>query len=211
MLSASISGSRPSPWMGPFVFTGTMNHVNEDERWIQDLLKERNEQQTFPGGIVSVQAQGAEAAPDMDDVKSPETYVGYERAQHFASPGGLNQGDPQLYPIPRRLELNQWALAVKWIEQAQIVLGPSADVKPVRLRVTIDGKAPGENHGADTDDKGMAPSPRTAYINWYDRRARSPTIHSRSSSSIPECRPSPSPSGRQSRHPVHLTTSRRRS
>jgi Thioredoxin like C-terminal domain len=87
--------------------------VNEDERWIQDLLKERSEQQTFPGGIVSVQAQGAEAAPDMDDVKSPETYVGYERAQHFASPGGLNQGDPQLYPIPRRLELNQWALAGK--------------------------------------------------------------------------------------------------
>jgi cytochrome c biogenesis protein CcdA/thiol-disulfide isomerase/thioredoxin len=150
-------------------------NYDESERWIQDLLKERNAQQALPGGIVSVQAQGAEAAPDMDDVKSPETYVGYERAQHFASPGGLNQDDPQLYTIPTHLELNQWALAGKWIDQGQIaalasskgriayrfhardlhlVLGPSADGKPVRFRVTIDGKALGENHGVDTNDNG---------------------------------------------------------
>lgn len=148
---------------------------DESERWIQELLKERNAQQPLPGGIVSVQAQGAEAAPDMDQVLSPETYVGYERAQHFASPGGLNQGDPQLYSIPAQLELNQWALAGKWIDQGQIailssatgsiayrfhardlhlVLGPSADGKPVRFRVTIDGKAPGQNRGVDTNSNG---------------------------------------------------------
>jgi cytochrome c biogenesis protein CcdA/thiol-disulfide isomerase/thioredoxin len=148
---------------------------DESERWIQDLLKERNAQQPLPGGIVSVQAQGAEAAPDMHEVKSPETYVGYERAQHFASPQGLNQNDPQLYTIPAHLELNQWALDGRWIDQGQIallgspkgriayrfhardlhlVLGPSADGKPVRFRVTIDGKAPGENHGIDTNGNG---------------------------------------------------------
>jgi cytochrome c biogenesis protein CcdA/thiol-disulfide isomerase/thioredoxin len=101
-------------------------NYDESERWIQDLLKERNSQQTSPGGIVSVQAQGAEAAPDMDEVQSPETYVGYERAQHFASPGGLNQDDPQLYSIPAHLELNQWALAGKWIDQGQIAIHASA-------------------------------------------------------------------------------------
>jgi cytochrome c biogenesis protein CcdA/thiol-disulfide isomerase/thioredoxin len=99
---------------------------DESERWIQDLLKERNAQQTLPAGIVNVQAHGAEAAPDMDDVRSPETCVGYQRAQHFASPGGLNHDDPKLYSIPPQLELNQWALAGKWIDQGQIAVLTSA-------------------------------------------------------------------------------------
>jgi cytochrome c biogenesis protein CcdA/thiol-disulfide isomerase/thioredoxin len=150
-------------------------NYDESERWIQDLLKEQNAQQALPGGIVSVHAQGAEVAPDMDEVLSPETYVGYERAQNFASPGGLSEDDPKLYSIPTRLTLNQWALGGKWVDQGQIatlasakggiayrfhardlhlVLGPSADGKPVRFRVTIDGKAPGQDHGVDTDDNG---------------------------------------------------------
>ena len=35
-----------------------------------------------------------------------------------------------------------------------LVLGPGADGKPVRFRVTIDGKPPGADHGADTDANG---------------------------------------------------------
>ena len=35
-----------------------------------------------------------------------------------------------------------------------LVLGPGADGKPVRFRVTIDGAAPGDSHGADTDADG---------------------------------------------------------
>jgi hypothetical protein len=35
------------------------------------------------------------------------------------------------------------------------VLGPDADGKPVRFRVTLDGKAPGADHGVDTDADGM--------------------------------------------------------
>ncbi len=38
---------------------------DQSERWIQELLKERPGEQSLPGGIVSVSAQGAEAAPDM--------------------------------------------------------------------------------------------------------------------------------------------------
>src|SRR5271170_605850 len=148
---------------------------DESEHWIQDLLKERSAQEALPGGIVSVQAQGAEAAPDMEEVQSPETYVGYDRAENFASPGGLHQDGPKLYTIPAQLKLNQWALDGKWIDQGQIavlassegriafrfhardlhlVLGPSTDGKPVRFRVTIDGNAPGEDHGVDTNSSG---------------------------------------------------------
>jgi len=35
-----------------------------------------------------------------------------------------------------------------------LVLGPTADGKPVRFRVTIDGQAPVDNHGVDTDAQG---------------------------------------------------------
>lgn len=35
-----------------------------------------------------------------------------------------------------------------------LVLGPRADGKPVRFRVLLDGKAPGEDHGTDVDTQG---------------------------------------------------------
>jgi hypothetical protein len=108
-------------------------------------------------------------------VQSPETYIGYARAQNFASPGGFNQDDPQLYRSPAELDLNQWALAGKWKDEDQVatsldagasisfrfhardlhlVLGPGADGKPVRFRVTLDGQAPGTDHGVDTEADG---------------------------------------------------------
>ena len=34
------------------------------------------------------------------------------------------------------------------------MLGSSASGKPIRFRVSIDGKAPGENHGVDADVQG---------------------------------------------------------
>ena len=34
------------------------------------------------------------------------------------------------------------------------MVGPGADGKPVRFRVTIDGLAPGESHGADVNAAG---------------------------------------------------------
>ncbi|MET1028635.1 MAG: cytochrome c biogenesis protein DipZ, partial [Dongiaceae bacterium] len=36
-----------------------------------------------------------------------------------------------------------------------LVLGPGADGKPVRFRVTIDGAAPGNSHGTDIDADGQ--------------------------------------------------------
>jgi cytochrome c biogenesis protein CcdA/thiol-disulfide isomerase/thioredoxin len=148
---------------------------DQSEQWIQELLKERRGEQSLPGGIVTVSGQGAEVAPNADEVQSPETYIGYARAQNFASPGGLKQDTANLYTIPASLELNQWALAGDWIDRDQaailaapggkiafrfhardlhLVLGPAADGKPTRFRVTIDSQAPGENHGVDTDKQG---------------------------------------------------------
>src|SRR6201996_8269898 len=146
----------------------------ESEQWIRTLLGEANHA-PIPATMAKVAASGTEAAPDADDVQSPETYVGYARAQNFASPGGFNQDDPKSYQTPGTLKLNQWALAGKWKDEDQVatslaagdsisyrfhardlhlVLGPSADGKPVRFRVTLDGRAPGADHGVDTDADG---------------------------------------------------------
>jgi cytochrome c biogenesis protein CcdA/thiol-disulfide isomerase/thioredoxin len=147
---------------------------DEAEKWIRTLLEEANHT-PLPQTATTIAASGTEAASDSDDVQSPETYVGYARAQNFASPGGLNQDDPQIYRTPNGLKQNQWALAGKWKDEDQLatslaaedslsyrfhardlhlVLGPAADGKPVRFRVTLDGQAPGANHGVDTDAEG---------------------------------------------------------
>ncbi len=36
-----------------------------------------------------------------------------------------------------------------------LVLGPAKNGKPVRFKVTLDGTPPGEDHGSDTDAKGV--------------------------------------------------------
>ncbi|ADV82392.1 cytochrome c biogenesis protein DipZ [Terriglobus saanensis] len=149
-------------------------NYDESEKWIRELLEEANHK-PLPGSATNVAASGAEAPPDTDEVKSPETYVGYERAQNFASPSGLNQDDPQLYRLPASLQLNQWGFTGKWNDGGQIatslvagasisycfhardlhlVLGSMKIGAPIRFRVTIDDKAPGLDHGMDTDAEG---------------------------------------------------------
>jgi cytochrome c biogenesis protein CcdA/thiol-disulfide isomerase/thioredoxin len=147
---------------------------DESEKWIRTLLEEANHA-PIPEAATKVAASGAEAAADSRDVQSPETYIGYARADNFASPGGFHQNEPQEYPTPATLALNQWALGGNWKDEDQLatslaegdsisfrfhardlhlVLGPGADGKPVRFRVTLDGEAPGANHGMDTDAEG---------------------------------------------------------
>jgi hypothetical protein len=74
------------------------------------LIAERGEG-SVSRDLVSVDARGAEAAADSDDVNSPETYVGHKRAENFASAGGAIKDAPQLYAEASQLRLNQWALA----------------------------------------------------------------------------------------------------
>ena len=129
----------------------------------------------MPASAVIVHGQGVQAAADEGNVRSPETYIGYARADNFASPGGIKRDVERLYTQPSLLLLNQWALAGRWLDREQfavlnsasgkiafrfhardlhLVLGPTASGKAIRFRVTIDGQAPGESHGVDTDAEG---------------------------------------------------------
>ena len=145
----------------------------ESEKVIQQLLAEAGKG-NLTADVVSVSATGAEAASDEADVKSPETYIGYMRAENFASPGGAVSDAAHDYSLAD-LKLNDWGLAGDWTVGGQyatldkkdgaisyrfhardlhLVLGPGADGAPVHFRVTIDGAAPGESHGADVDANG---------------------------------------------------------
>lgn len=146
---------------------------DSSEAVIQALLKEAGNSDV-PGGFVTPNAKGAEVASNFHDVLSPETYVGYARAAHFAS-GALQRDSTHVYQLPATLKLNEWGLGGAWTVGAEsavlarapgkitfrfhardlhLVLGNSPSGKLIRFRVTIDGKAPGESHGADIDALG---------------------------------------------------------
>jgi len=145
----------------------------QSEDVIRQLLTEAG-QKNLPGGYVQPDAKGAEAADSQTANLSPETYVGYARAQNFVG-GALIRNDRERYQVPATLRANQWAFGGDWTvgsEDAQLdaaggrivyrfrgrdlhlVLGPGAEGKPVRFRVRIDGKPPGADHGMDTDADG---------------------------------------------------------
>lgn len=148
---------------------------DESEQTIRQLLTEAGYRNLPPAGMGKAQGAGVEAAADLADDQSPETYIGYRRAENFRSPGGVIKDRSQLYTTPSYLDLNQWALAGSWsvdrekavlsaapgrivyrfsARDLHLVLGPGVAGKNVRFRVQLDGAAPGSNHGADTDANG---------------------------------------------------------
>ncbi|UWZ85219.1 thioredoxin family protein [Occallatibacter riparius] len=147
---------------------------DRSERWIQELLKEASST-PLPASPVTANGQGAEAAADLNDVRSQETYIGYARADNFVSRGGIRRDTEFSYTEPTHLRLNEWGFSGQWLDQRQaavlkaaggkiifrfhardlhLVLGPSTLGRAIRFRVTVDGQAPGPNHGFDTDAQG---------------------------------------------------------
>src|SRR5580704_16953979 len=143
------------------------------EEVIQKLLAEAGD-----GGsrneLISVDPSGPEAAADWNDLKSGENYLGYKRAENFAS-GVAAPDKRRVYSPPSRLRLNEWALSGNWTRSEErrvgkepnshiaycfhardlhLVMGPSKPGASVQFRVLIDGRPPEVAHGADVDEKG---------------------------------------------------------
>ncbi|EJM35891.1 cytochrome c biogenesis protein [Pseudomonas sp. GM33] len=145
----------------------------ESERVIQQLLREAGGK--VSDGLIEAKADGVQMAPDSSEVQSPETYVGYQRAEHFVPQTALVPDKVATYNPPAQLALNDWSLGGQWhvgseratasatdsrivyrfhARDLHLVLGPGADGKPVRFKVLIDGKAPGDDHGMDVAPDG---------------------------------------------------------
>lgn len=144
------------------------------EKLIRTLLTEAGARH-LPAAADAIRGSGVEAPPDEADIASPETYLGYQRAENFASAGGAVHDARHQYRAPQSLQLNQWALSGDWRVEGEravatgapssiefrfrardlhLVLGPDAAGHPVRFRVTLDGHAPGIAHGADLQPDG---------------------------------------------------------
>src|SRR3954447_20823260 len=103
---------------------------------IQELLAEAG-----TSGIdrapVRVDARGLEVAADWRSLKSAENYVGSERTENFASPGGAVLDKPRTYQLPAMLRLNEWALSGDWtVKKEAAVLN-----KPKRRFSELAGEA----------------------------------------------------------------------
>ncbi|KGH30518.1 cytochrome c biogenesis protein DipZ [Comamonas testosteroni] len=146
----------------------------ESERVIQQLLKEAGSTRSAMG-LTEVDAGGLQLAASMDEVASPETYLGYERAENFTSTPKAVHDRTTTYLEPQEPRLNTWGLAGQWMVGAEsalltgpsgrivyrfkardlhLVLSPGPDGKPVRFKVCIDGKPPGDAHGVDVASNG---------------------------------------------------------
>jgi hypothetical protein len=147
---------------------------DDTERVIRVLLKESGA--TGPtADPIPISAEGIEAAPGRD-VRTPETYVGYRRAERFSSPQRIARDSRKTYAAPARLGLNHWCLNGAWEVGAEsgllreahgklvflfhsrdlhLVLGPTETGKPVPFRVTLQGAAPGSDAGTDSSRDGV--------------------------------------------------------
>ena len=139
----------------------------ESERVIQQLLGVDRE-------LTPVEGLGAEAEADWDHLHTPETYLGYGRADRLPTSDRAAFNERRAYELPERLHSNHWALAGEWTigresvvldeaggsiafrfhaRDAHLVLSPGAR-EPIPFRVFLDGEAPGPSHGVDVDADG---------------------------------------------------------
>jgi hypothetical protein len=139
----------------------------QSERVLQRLLGVERE-------LVSVEGLGVEAEADWKQLRTPETYLGYQRGERFASPDSAAYDGRRTYEPPTWLDFNHWALAGEWTiapesvvlnhaggsiacrfqaRDAHLVLSTGAR-EPIPFRVLLDGEALGRSHGVDVDEDG---------------------------------------------------------
>jgi thiol-disulfide isomerase/thioredoxin len=144
---------------------------DETEKVIQRLLSESGRK--TDNQLVKVTPRGLEVAADYGTLRSPESYLGYQKAEAFAS--DALQDAPRVYSVPSKLSLNQWALDGDWTvkggaallnkpdgqivyrfhaRDVNLIMGVPPGAQPVRFTVTVDGKPPGAAHGTDIDEQG---------------------------------------------------------
>jgi thiol-disulfide isomerase/thioredoxin len=115
----------------------------QSERVIQELLGVERE-------LVSVEGVGVEAEADWDRLRTPETYLGYERREH---PVALS-GEWTIGPESVVLEQGTGSIAYPFhARDAHLVLSTEAR-EPIPFRVLLDREAPGLSHGLDLDEDG---------------------------------------------------------
>lgn len=162
--------------------TGRIRHhwfgegdYERSERVIRQLLDASGAGDAVDDTLVTVDPLGPEVEADWVNLRSTETYLGYQRARNFASPDGMAPGRPHSYVSPDTLPLDHWALSGDWTANPEsvvlhhpkggisfrfhardvhLVMGPMDGSTPVAFRVSIDGEPLRDASGSDVDDDG---------------------------------------------------------
>lgn len=150
-------------------------NYEQSEQLIQELLTDARGAPVYMD-MAGIVGQGSQAPPDERNLLSPETYIGYQEANSFVSPGGFRRDKAADYAAPVDIPMNRWALQGRWTvgpefasldgqagsirytfhaRDLHLVLAPRSDGRPVRFRVTVNSMAPGADHGFDTDAEGF--------------------------------------------------------
>ena len=145
----------------------------ESEMVVQMLLRESGAD--IDESPVRLEPAGVEAPADWDNLGTPETYVGYDRASGSLQQAAWCPMCPTSTRPRGRCAANEWALAGRWqigavpallteaggrivfqfhARDLHLVMGPPVGHPPVRYRVRLDGQPPGAAHGVDVDGDG---------------------------------------------------------
>lgn len=160
------------------------------ERLVQSLLAESGK--TVDRGLSAVAGKGTQADPDFAELNSPETYLGYAKATGVTTRPNILPEISRRYTAVESLSLNQWTFDGPWTVKSEfaqsdgpaavafrmqardmhMVLSPVTADQRIRFRVTIDGQAPGADHGTDTDTNGygLVDRPRLYQLVRQSRR-----------------------------------------
>jgi thiol-disulfide isomerase/thioredoxin len=141
---------------------------DESERMIQKVLGDTGAT-GFSREMVTVDARGLEVPADWNSLKSGETYLGSDQAEHFVRNGA-------------RLRLNEWTIAGDWklgskavvlnnpngkiiyrfhARDVNLVMGPAAHRTSARFVVRLDGEPVGGGADVDAQGHGVVSEQRT--------------------------------------------------
>jgi len=104
--------------------------------------------------------------------QTPETYLGYARAENYASPQAVIKGRPAIYTFPVSLDENQWALQGNWIIGPEYIVAQQSDAmlkihfnagkvfivmgtvnnKPIKVKIVLNGEKVISSKGSDVVD-----------------------------------------------------------
>jgi thiol-disulfide isomerase/thioredoxin len=137
------------------------------ERVIQQLLG-------VDRALTTVHARGDEREADWENLRSPETYLGYGRRSGFVTVARDAFDQSVFHGRPADLPLNSWALEGQWTvgrervvldrahgsiafcfraRDVHLVMAPGNGA-PIPFQVLLDGEVPGPSRGADIDGDG---------------------------------------------------------
>ena len=197
----------------------------ECERVIQRLLREAGAE-GVGDALVSVAADGVEAQADWTNLASPETYLGYEQTQNFASPGGVAFDESRTYVRAGLVEAQPLG-SLRGLDDRERgqraepsrAEGSRSASTPATCISSCDHGSAGRPCRSECSSTASLPAMRTASTwtkkatEWWPNRGsissfasrdRSPTARSRSPSSLPASRPTCSPSASTMRRPIAI-------